>query len=144
MAAILLVVLAVRGFRDPAESAKVTAARIADDEAKAHAAWKAIRASSGPTWDAAEVERVEREVLPPWSEARRRVEAARSGPDGRFFPPELEEFFRLREESWVALIEAVRQNDAERFNEHAELFKKAEEVGELVRSGRQPVVTLGR
>lgn len=131
---------------DPLEAAKVQTALIHEDQTRAHEAWKAIRRASGATWELPEAERVEREVLVPWRAARRRVEAVMSGPDARYFPPELDEFFRLREESWTALVEAVRTDDEELFRRHAELFEKAEAVGQKVVEFKMPtgVPVLGR
>jgi len=135
---IVVVVLIVNAFQDdPLETARAEAARIAADEVRAHDAWRQIWATAGPTWDEDEVTRIEQEVLPPWRAARRRLESLRSGATARYFPEELVAFFRLREESWVALIDAVRSEDPELLARHTELFARAEIAGKRVIEIRQ-------
>jgi hypothetical protein len=123
---------------NPDEQAKVQAALISEDEGRAHRAWKEIRATAGESRESAEVERIVKEVLPPWKAARERVAVARSGPLANYFSPEMLTFFQRREESWWALVESVRTEDPVLFRRHVELWEEAEEVGLKVQQLRVP------
>lgn len=127
----------VLGPHRPTSEAVARAELISDLEGKAHARWVSIKRSSGETWEPAEVVRIEQQVLPPWRKARRLVEDARSGLMADHFPPAMAEFFRLRNESWTALVRAVRENDERLFDRHAELFEEAERVGADLKQRRK-------
>ena len=66
---------------------------------------------AGTLSDADAARRIETEVLPVWKSARERSAVARAGSGASFFPPELDDYFRLRQESWEALVVAVKNDD---------------------------------
>ncbi len=87
----------------------------------------AERHRNGDLSDVELAEIVERQVLPPWREAReslRRVEHERSVDPERV--ARLVESMRLREESWQSLIDGLRDQDESKFKTHREKWEAAD------------------
>lgn len=97
----------------PAMQAAIDARYINAAEQKAITAFRAIlnENRAGTLTDLEAARRIEAEVLPVWKAARRRLAVVRAGPGAPFFPREIDEFFRLRQESWEALVAAVKNDD---------------------------------
>jgi rhomboid protease GluP len=70
------------------------------------------QAQRGAVNDADVAEVIEREVLPPWVESRRRIEGLLGLPYGnQRFLSRLVEYVRCREESWRLRVEGLRKQD---------------------------------
>jgi len=114
----------------PAVQAALDAQFINAAEQRAIAAFHSIvsehRAGTLNDLDAAQ--RVETEVLPIWRSARQRIAVARAGPGAEFFPPELDDFFRLRQESWEALVVAVKNDDHAAMEEQRAKWQAADAI----------------
>lgn len=121
---------------DPAVQAAIDAQFISAAEQQAIAAFQTIvnenRAGTLSDLDAAQ--RVEAEVLPVWKAARERIAAARAGPGAAFFPPELDEVFRLRQESWEALVVAVKNEDRSAMEEQHAKWQAADAIIQKLRA----------
>lgn len=117
------------------QQARAELIAIGEGEARAATAFGRIMAASRSQALTAEqaADRIEREVLPPWKQARRRAEAVRTGPLADLFPPELVEFFRLREQAWESLIAGVRQQDPTAIARHNQKWREADEIGARLR-----------
>jgi hypothetical protein len=98
---------------NPAVQASIDAQYINAAEQRAITTFQAILKENraGTLSDLGAAARVESEVLPIWKAARQRIAVVRAGPGAEFFPPEIDEFFRLRQESWEALVTAVKNDD---------------------------------
>ncbi|MBA3316354.1 MAG: hypothetical protein H0T47_24090 [Planctomycetaceae bacterium] len=124
---------------DPYLLAIADSKAINESEQAAIAAYRAITTEirAGALDDLAAADRVERDVLPAWRKARRRIVTARAGPAAAFFPAELEEIFRLREESWVALVAGVRNDDASAIERHRTKWQEADAIIARLRAARE-------
>ena len=87
--------------------------RLGEAERHGIAAWQAILADAGSDklTDAAVADRIEREVLPLWREARQQAVALETGPWATRVTPRFAEAFRRREEAWEAMVVAGRTGD---------------------------------
>ena len=119
---------------DPAAQSLAEMKKIVARERQAMTAFQSIVATAkgGQVSEAALAERVDREVLVPWREARQRVDAAREGPLAPYFPAELADYFRLRQESWEALVAGVRTGDTELALTHRERWAEADRVAATI------------
>ena len=124
------------GPPNPAVQAAKDAQFINAAEQRAIAAFQAILKESreGTLSDLDAAKRVETEVLPAWKSARARLAVVRAGPGARFFPPEVDDFFRLRQEAWEALVMAVRNNDAAALETQRAKWQAADAIIRKLRS----------
>ena len=69
---------------------------------------------------------IEREVLEPYTDIRREVEALKARPDAdREFLVQVSGFTALRSEGWRLLVEALREQDHEKLRRHEEKMDEA-------------------
>lgn len=105
---------AVLAFRTPV-TFETEFAQLAAVERRGIAAWQAIAAEAraGKLSPVNVANRIDRDVLPAWAEARERSVRLEAGPDADRLPKNLPEVFRLRHEAWSALAAAARGRDQE-------------------------------
>lgn len=105
-------------------------ARFRQAEQRGIAAWRAVvtdtRARKLP--DAAVADRIEREVLPLWREARRQAAELEDGPWAARVAPGLADVFRRREEAWEAMVVAGRTGDSEQSRRAKEAWLEADRL----------------
>jgi hypothetical protein len=120
---------------DRRREAALEARQIASGEQQAGKAFQAILQASRAkqATDAQVADRVEREVLPAWRQARARVEAARPGPLARYFAPEMPEYFKLRQEAWESLVAGVRKNDPAAWARFQKKWEAADRLAATIR-----------
>lgn len=121
---------------DPAVQASIDAQYINAAEHKAITAFQTILKENreGTLSDLDAATRVETQVLPIWKAARQRLAVARAGPGAAFFPQEIDEYFRLRQESWQALVTAVRNDDEAALETQRAKWKAADAVVQKLRA----------
>jgi hypothetical protein len=121
---------------DPAVQASIDAQYINAAEQRAITAYQSILKAnrSGTLSDLDAATHVETEVLPVWKAARERLAVARAGPGAEFFPAEIDEFFRLRQESWEALVTAVKNDDAAALEAQRAKWQAADAIVQKLRA----------
>ena len=95
--------------------------------------WKDLEQGGRPEIAA---ERIERVVLPNWRFAQARIDAADDGPLASFMPDRLGEFFRQREIAWIALSNALRDNDPIEAIHFRKAWEAADRIAEEIRASR--------
>lgn len=116
-------------------------ARLGQAEQRGIAAWQAVvtESGSGKLPGTAVADRIEREVLPLWREARRQAAAMEDGPWAGRVAPGFADVFRRREEAWEAMVVAGRTGDSAQSRRAREAWLEADRlVAELrqVSAGR--------
>jgi membrane associated rhomboid family serine protease len=109
-------------------------------ETRAHAIYNdAVKKyQAGQITDAELVQKVEQEVLPPWEAALRRLQplkGAAGAPPGMV--SNLLEYMRLRQESWQALVAALRDHDPKAMQRHEEKWAAADKLAEEMANAAQ-------
>lgn len=111
--------------------------QLAQTEARGIAAWRAIVADAraGKLTDPAAADRIDRELLPIWQEARRQVARLESGPWADRLPKQLSDAFRLRQEAWEAMAAAARTGDRVEAQRSKAAWVEAERLVAEIRQG---------
>lgn len=95
--------------------------------------WKSLERGGRPE---AAAERIDQVVLPTWRDAQARIEAAKQGPLAPFMPDRLGEFFRQREIAWIALSNALRENDPIEALHFRQAWRASDRIAQEIRAGR--------
>ena len=95
--------------------------------------WKDLEQGGRPELAAEQIEQV---VLPSWHFAQARIEAVDHGRLAPFMPDRLGEFFRQREIAWIALSNALRDNDPIEAMHFRRAWKAADRIAEEIRATR--------
>ncbi len=97
----------------PAATFEEEFGRLARLEGRAITAWQSIVADSqaGKLSEPQAADRIDREVLPIWKQARARLSRLETGKWANRLPKRLSEAFRLREEAWTEMAAAARGDE---------------------------------
>jgi len=134
LAAVLAAAFAGLSFL-PANTVEEENRRIAESENRAREGWRRVLTDyrSGKASAAVAADRIERDVLPPWDDARDRLLALAARPIGGHVHDAHPQVYRLRREAWESAAADLRARGTEPGVEFARRWREADRIEAAVR-----------